>query len=199
MSRSRSPTGTKHLRIPKENADVYTRLTCLLLNTLQRPPTVPNQKLPPADHSSTGEYISQHKFWKNDREVRKVGLRHLPNIKDIKVGVKWEQCVEHGYKSYFLVARAWISFLDEDPARYEEDYWTAPLMFRWNVKMGEKWTREYMRISEGIEWERMLDLLERYAKVNYNQCGEERWLDEAEHLNGMLDPAFPEMPRVTFD
>jgi len=192
-----SPQGTRHMRLPRESADNKTRLNCVLLNYLQRP-LERVVHTPDPENTEYGDWLLRDKFNRNSRQLR---LRHNTNITDVFVGVKYNRIPQDGYTSYFLAAVAIPSYIDPNGERIEGDA-AARLTLQWNIDpadLGKNKADEYNEWCDSLGWERMLDLLERFAKVEYNQYGEKRSPTDAGVVDSRLqEPVLPELPGITF-
>lgn len=109
------------------------------------------------------------------------------------VGVAWSTDDESGYKNQYLRGQVWIDYLDEDAEEEEEDFFME-IKLHWDVCLvhGQA-SRNALAFCRGLEWEELLTVLERYAKVIANKNGEERPSDEATAVDARLKPVFPEM------
>lgn len=178
---------------PRDDAPTSTRLHCLLLNVLQQRTRLADPDTVPIDPASG--FLSRSKYNRHSPEVRHVGLRHHPHLHYIVVGVS---CASHddedGYKSFRLRG---IAFLKHEGER--DDFWTveyayeAQIMLEWDVCLADADSRDAVRFSVGLGWRGMLELFERYGRVQCNRAGELRDGVAAEREDGVLAPLFPEM------
>ena len=172
------------MRFPPLNADIHTRVACILLNELQRPAFRPHPDQNPR-YFDTSQRKCNHfvRCWPSP-VMNPYGLM-LPGLCEIFISVYTNYIEVNGTKEYWLEARAeCLDFAgDIIPLKlggYSHD--KVQIILSWDHKQRRGPITSYYDSFEDMPWNEIMRLIHWRAACQYDNYGKLRTLEETQQV-----------------